>query len=404
MQRGACQKSETRHEGCARSRKVIRFLDSESWTVRCASQVPPSFCLAVIYFSIFHFPFSCACVVVAIMTFRSSNDRLKNEFNTLLLHGVADVGALHREAVQHVQVAMLDAMDGEGVYPRTARALGQAGISPANMRLISCNPLEAAQMRSAIHHTPLHGAGIFEVALGREEPLPFARESLHLCILDGCSGRPNTLKMMREMLPFLLPGAVVVLGITRRHNQDPLPEASQCALEACVEEEEDPCEMASRLKRIASVQLVQHRTQLDMHALGAQPFWPMWHDLGALSFDGYGEQNLMVYMAFVVGGGHLLSRPPSPLRWYDEEGVRLLEREFAPRTLRRIRALKHHRETRRQATRRRKHEDDEDETPLATKRLRKMRSFYDGVYSPPRTAPAPRIPVGSRWKYVERRK
>ena len=344
------------------------------------------------------------------MTFQSSNERLKDEFNSILRQGVADVGALHHDHVRNLEVAMLDAMDGEGGYPRTARALGRAGISPVNMQIISCNPLEARQMRSAIQHTPLHWARVCEATLGRAEPLPFAPRSLHYCILDGCSGRPNTLRMVREMLPFLKPGAVVVVGITRRHNQDPLPEANQRALEACVaaeEQDDDDPHLERRLKRMASVQLVQHLTQLDMRALGARPFWPMWSTLGALSYDGYGEQNLMVYMPYIVRGGQeLLGRAPWPLRVL-EGGARLLEGECALRTLRRIRALTRDdentpRKTRRQTMRRKRHqEEDEEEEPLGQKRIRKARALYDGVYSPARIT-APRIPVAGRWKYVPR--
>ena len=342
------------------------------------------------------------------MTFRTSNERLKDEFNAILRRGAADVGALHHEHVRDLGVAMLDAMDGEGEYPRTARALGQAGVSPVNMSIISCNPLETLQMRHAIQHTPLHWARVCEVTLGCAEPLPFELQSLHLCILDGCSGRPNTLKMVREMLPYLRPGAVVVVGITRRHNQDPLPTASQRALEACVaEEQEDDPHLESRLKRMASVQLVQHLTEVDMRALGARPFWPMWNTLGALSYDGYGEQNLMVYMPYIVGGGaELLVRAPWPLRVH-EGGARLLEGECAKRTLLRIRALTKDenspRQTRSQTMRRRKRQQEEkgQDEPLAQKRIRKARAFYNGVYCPSRIT-APRIPVGRRWKYVPR--
>ena len=244
--------------------------------------------------------------------FFSANPEAKMRVNEEWSRAVSGVAAHLHRPVGQMRVGILDAMDATRSHPQTAAGMGRAGVAPAHMTLVSSSPVEVDAMRGATRHGRLRGARVRHLHLGAGDAAGVAQalapHAFDLFILDGCSARRRTLAMLHDIRPHLARNSVVILGVARSHNKDPLDPADRTALRALAGEDDDT---AARLLRAASIQLVQHRLQMDMRAAGARPFWPLW---GAMGQHSYASAQVMVYAAYALGDPGALPPAPAPLR------------------------------------------------------------------------------------------
>ena len=244
----------------------------------------------------------------------------KRDFNKALCKGVGPIVSFLNKNVEDVKFLVLDAMDPKGLYPNTTRhlmtttVLGKK-IQGKNIYIVTSSTQEAKKMCIARRKQKMWGVKVIVLSLPDQADL-LAGELFDVVIMDGCSGRPRTIGMMRAIKPYLGRNAVIVLGMTRNHNQDALkkPPAKKSA---SVQERED----IVHSHREKSIKCIQDRTIEDMAGLGAVPFGPMSESMDALSLQRTAPLHTMVYTVFVIGPIAMDLRPfrkrrePERLTW-----------------------------------------------------------------------------------------
>ena len=241
--------------------------------------------------------------------FHPANEEAKQFVNQQWRDHVIHVAAHTGTPLHKVRVLIMDAM-GPKQVPRTALHMAEGGIYPENMVVVSKSPPEAAAMREAVEDTPLRQVTVLELDLV-SDTVPGTYD---LIILDTMSGIPKTMEMMRNARGCMAPHAVCIVGITRSHNQTPLPHGRWEKILKTIRGDDT---LMCSLEREVNIQWLQHLLQQTMgRQAGFFPFWPMWRSMAEAS---YRPHQTMVYMPFALPP----PRQEMPKRW-EHKGIPLL--------------------------------------------------------------------------------